>query len=97
MTIYVDRIQTHGNKGEWCHMWTDDFANLDKLHQFADSIGLKRKWFQSAPNSMPHYDLRPSKRKQAIEKGARHVVREVLVYHIQEWRKFKNETASSGE
>lgn len=74
MTIYVDPLFTaypqgsqakrHGN--EWCHMITD--GNLEELHKFAQSIGLKREWFQR--NAVPHYDLTPSKRALAVRKGA---------------------------
>ena len=40
----------------------------DELHEFAQSIGLKREWFQ--PGS-PHYDVMSVRiRKEAIDKGA---------------------------
>ncbi len=41
---------------------------IDELHDFAQSIGLKRGWFQ--PESYPHYDLFRGKVKRALSKGA---------------------------
>ena len=66
MSVYVDQIKIHPS-GQWCHMWTD--GNIDELHQMAERIGLKRRWFQSVKDH-PHYDLRPTKRMLAIELGA---------------------------
>jgi hypothetical protein len=43
--------------------------SLDELHAMADRIGLKRSWFQDK-SRYPHYDLRPSKRLQAVSYGA---------------------------
>lgn len=65
--IYVDQVQNHGNKGHWCHMATD--GSVDELHSFAQQIGLKREWFQEH-RIVRHYDLKPSKRKLAVELGA---------------------------
>jgi hypothetical protein len=48
-----------------------------ELHAFASEIGLKRRWFQDGPR--PHYDLRPSKRRLAVTKGAKEVNTRVLV------------------
>jgi hypothetical protein len=81
MSIYVDELVNWGTKGWWCHMMTD--GELEELHQFAQSIGMKRAWFQ--PKSHPHYDLRPSKRVAAIAKGAnavssREMVRRCIHY-----------------
>ena len=49
-----------------CHMMS---KNLDKLHEMADKIGIKRKWFQDK-GSCPHYDICKSKRKLALNYGA---------------------------
>lgn len=59
--------------GYWCHMISDT-NDLDELHAMADRLGLKRRWFQT-DSSVPHYDLRDSKRRKAIEYGAREVGR----------------------
>ena len=66
--ILVDPIRRH-QSGEWCHMVSDE--SLEELHEFAATIGLKRKAFQGA--SRPHYDLRPSKRQLAVSLGAEEV------------------------
>ncbi len=49
-----------------CHMTCDD---LDTLHAFAVSIGLRRAWFQPHPLH-PHYDLTPGRRELALKRGA---------------------------
>lgn len=56
----------HG--GRWCHLWCDAGDEV-ALHQLAQSIGLRREWFQNRP-TFPHYDLVPTERKLAIKAGA---------------------------
>lgn len=77
MTVYVDPLfeatprtaqaRAHGKK--WCHMTVGYGDDLEELHRMAESIGLKRKYFQSHA-WYPHYDLIPSKRRLAVSKGA---------------------------
>lgn len=50
----------------WCHMWAD---SVEELHSFAQGIGMKRSWFQNHKR-FPHYDLVPSKREEAVQRGA---------------------------
>jgi len=50
-----------------CHLTTD--GDLDELHEFAASIGMKRAWFQDHVLA-PHYDLTPQRRTKAILFGA---------------------------
>ena len=51
--------------------------SVDELHAFASEIGLRRRWFQHGPR--PHYDLRPSRRRVAVSRGAEEVnVREFV-------------------
>lgn len=52
----------------WCHLWCNP-GDEEALHVLAESIGLKRAWFQDKPG-FPHYDLVPSKRDLAIQSGA---------------------------
>lgn len=55
-----------------CHLMIehDEHGQLDleRLHAFARSIGMKRAWFQNG--STPHYDLTPSRRVLALAMGA---------------------------
>lgn len=71
MTVYIDQypewICPKGSK--WYkggHLFGSD---LDELHKFAKSIGLRREWYQKEA-SLPHYDLTASKRALAIKSGA---------------------------
>jgi hypothetical protein len=50
------------------HMQAD---TLEELHAMADTIGLKREWFQPGRNpSRAHYDLTSKRRDAAIALGA---------------------------
>jgi hypothetical protein len=58
------------------HLITD--GERDELHDFAQSIGLKRCWFQ--PKSHPHYDLTTERKKNtAIRAGAKLISPKELV------------------
>jgi hypothetical protein len=77
--IYVDDIRTYETPlpyKNWCHMATN--GPIEDLHAFAAQIGLKREWFQDKKGH-PHYDLTPSKRKQAIAHGAIAVSQQELI------------------
>lgn len=80
MTIYVDelcawpdqpkhgRAAIHfGNGKRSCHLTTD--GTIEELHAFAAKIGMKRAWFQDHV-LLPHYDLTPGKRDDALDAGA---------------------------
>lgn len=75
MTVYVDDLfnsqQTDWRKGEWCHMWCD--GDEEELHTLAQSIGIKRSWFQIGNSRFHHYDLRPSMREKALSAGAQYL------------------------
>lgn len=51
--------------------------STEELHQFAQSIGLKRCWFQA--KSSPHYDLTKNMREKAIKAGAKELNRKDFV------------------
>lgn len=76
MTVYVDdsRIAaTVGRiRGRWSHLFADTES---ELHEFAAAIGLRRSWFQGAPEHgrLWHYDVTDSLRQKAIRAGARSV------------------------
>lgn len=48
------------------HLVSD--TSIDELHQFAESLGLRREWFQM--KSIPHNDLTGVVYDLAIERGA---------------------------
>lgn len=72
---------------ESCHLVTDN-GDYDKLHRFAERIGLKRKWFQEDA-SLPHYDLTANKRRRAVMYGAKQITKRELVAIIQRSREAK--------
>jgi len=72
MAILIDSFQ-NGARGPirfWhrrCgHLVSD--SSLDELHEFAESLGLRREWFQQ--KSVPHYDLTGAHYELALERGA---------------------------
>jgi len=84
MTIYVDNAfipaTVGNNKSRWCHLVSDAYDSAD-LHPFAQSIGLKRVWFQflvkdrtdPAPPWRWHYDVTEGKRAAAVAAGAQEI------------------------
>lgn len=65
--IYVDRLFQVG-KHRWAHMTAD---SINELHDFADKLGLRREWYQGPPKTRyPHYDIRPTKYRLALQLGA---------------------------
>ena len=81
MTVYVDKSIYRYRRMVMCHMLAD---NLDELHEMAEKIGVKRRWFQQG--STPHYDICKSKRALAIEHGAQEVNRREVVTIIRRLR-----------
>lgn len=80
--VYVDCLftATPRNPGarrygtRWCHLIAD---TREELHIFATTLGLKLEWFQDSPHAW-HYDLTPSKRREAIKLGAIEITRRQL-------------------
>jgi Protein of unknown function (DUF4031) len=69
--LFVDELRVYAKK-QWCHLFSD--CSTDELHEFANSLGLKKCWFQNKKNkSFPHYDLVSSKRRLAIQLGAKEI------------------------
>jgi hypothetical protein len=83
--IYVDELVQHEpakdprarrvgerNGHRWCHMFSDDASGKGDLEliTFAESIGMKRAWFQ-IHRLGNHFDLTPGRRAAAIAKGAK--------------------------
>lgn len=65
MTVYVDDMRAGFGRMIMCHMIADTEA---ELHAMADQIGLARKWYQG-----DHYDVSLSRRRAAVEAGAREI------------------------
>lgn len=87
MSVYVDALRTTLRSRQWpfqeaCHMIAD---SLDELHAMAETIGLRRGWFQKHA-VMPHYDLTPNKRKQAVHHGAIEINAAQMVAELQKRR-----------
>ena len=72
-------------------------GELNQLHAFARQIGLKRAWFQDKPNGLPHYDLNPNKRVQAVKEGATQVDRRGIVDVMHAWREHRKTEVIQGQ
>lgn len=81
MPVYVDQPINQYGRMKMCHMLAD---TLKELHAMADSLGLKREWFQD--HGTPHYDICKSKRARAIELGAIEASRHQVVKLIRQHR-----------
>lgn len=70
MTVYVDDMRAPVGRMILCHMVADTDT---ELHAMADEIGVSRRHYQH-----DHYDISLSKRKLAIDAGAKEVTRGAL-------------------
>lgn len=77
--VYVDDMydfKKYGtNTGQFgrmkmSHMLAD---TTQELLEMADKIGVQRKWIQNAGTNREHFDICMSKRKKAIELGAKEI------------------------
>lgn len=75
LAVYVDNVRIAWRGRHWCHMVAD---SLDELHQFAETLGLKRAWFQDQA-SLPHYDITVEARGIALIRGAVAADRRTLI------------------
>lgn len=64
--MYVDKPTTFWRGQQWAHLVAD---TEEELHTFAQSIGLRRNWFQGA-SKIPHYDVSTRLRELALKEGA---------------------------
>lgn len=88
-SVFVDRLAPCRRSVRWkfsesCHLFTLPSWE-DDLHEFAASIGLQRRWYQLV-RTMPHYDLSPGRRLEAVRLGAIEVDRREVVEAIRSWR-----------
>jgi len=58
--------------------------NLNELHEFAKSIGLKRTYYHGVRKKHPHYDLLGKWKKLAINAGAVVVSSKVILVKSKE-------------
>ena len=89
MAVYVDSLGPCIANKNWrykeaCHLMAD---TVDELHEFAETIGMKRSWFRVSNSGLPHYDLTRGKRKQAVKSGAIEIDNNQVLGYIQKWRK----------
>jgi hypothetical protein len=70
MAVYVDDMEAKYGRMIMCHMLADTDA---ELHQMAQSIGVARRWHQSAGTPRSHYDICKSKRALALTLGAQSI------------------------
>ena len=74
------------------HLVSD--TSLEELHRFAESLGLRREWFQV--KSVPHYDLTGEVYELALERGAILVSsREIVLRAVRIDGRSKSERASA--
>lgn len=81
---YVDALVLWPKSKKWrhgkaCHLLVDAETPIEVLHQFAERIGMSRKWFQVSQTGVPHYDLTEKRRAVAIAKGAVEIDRQRTV------------------
>ena len=81
--VYVDPLRDNGwrlrgNRTPNCHLFAD---TSEELHAFAERLGMRRSWFQDDPR-LPHYDLTPARRAEAVRLGAREMTRRETGEHM---------------
>lgn len=77
MAVYVDTAIWKWRGLRWCHLLADD---VDELHRFALSIGIRPTSYQGPPRTAtPHYDLTGYERRLALRAGAVSCSRQKIV------------------
>jgi hypothetical protein len=71
VSIYVDDMRLRYGRMIMCHMIAD---TEQEMHDFADHIGVKRRWFQR-----DHYDICLRTKARARQYGAIEVTRRAMV------------------
>ena len=82
MAVYVDNEKIPFRGLRMCHMLAD---TADELFEMADKIGVDRKHFQSSET--PHFDISQSKRRLALQHGAKSIDRRKVVELINQYRR----------
>lgn len=92
MAVYVDSDRNVFGRMVMCHMLADTPA---ELHAMAEAIGMRRHWYQSPDKaSFPHYDVSITRRRLAVEKGAKELTRQELSAHM---KRVKYELIAAGQ
>ena len=85
VAVYVDGLRDYGwRHGPSCHLIGD---SVEELIEFAESIGMRREWFQA--KSTPHFDLTVEGRAAAVAMGAIELTYRELIGKIRELRRRK--------
>lgn len=72
MTVYVDNMQATFGRKKMCPNVDDTSVELLAM---TDKFGVQRKWLQKAGTHHEHFYIGLTKRKKAIEAGAKKVTR----------------------
>jgi hypothetical protein len=77
--VYIDKPLKWNvkSKVKWSHLVAD---NVEELHRFAESMGIKRSWFSNKRGRyQPHYDLNEFQYEEALKRGAIEISSKELV------------------
>lgn len=81
--IIIDTPRLYpGKRKKYCHMISD---NINDLHSFAESLGVKRGWFEKSSGGIPHYDLNEIQWRAAMNAGAIEVTYRGMATCMQLW------------
>lgn len=87
--VYVDPVMNCHRTRHW--QWTQVSHLVGdterELHAFAALLGLHHSWFQQKPGGIPHYDLTPNKRAEAVKRGAKEISRRAMIKRLGEIRR----------
>lgn len=68
--VYVDNMNAKFGNMVMCHMIAD---TTEELLEMADKIKVQRKWIQYPNDYKEHFDICLTKKKKAIEFGAKEI------------------------
>ena len=68
--VYVDNFNAPYRRMTMCHMIAD---TQKELLEMVDKIGVQRKWIQDMDTPREHFDICLSKKKLAIQHGAKEI------------------------
>lgn len=68
--VYIDNFNAPFRRMTMCHMIAD---TTEELLQMVDKIGVPRKWIQYPGTGHEHFDICLSKKKLALQHGAKEI------------------------